>query len=217
MEIRLKEKEKQFYYSILNDFYSKINIEREFSVKSIVFSNFLNENFKIYHGVTKVVIVPKNRGARYVLKIPIGEYDYCEVEVKNYRRAEEEGLSNLFTSIDVFDSDNYSFPVYIQEKVRARNEDPDGDYDGDCDCWESLSEESTDSIQNLDMSGVLVDELIYSYGVILTEMFISFCEREIINDVHGGNYGYRRDGSPVVYDYSGIGLEVKRKFLEERD
>ena len=88
--MEIKEKEKQFYTAILENFLSKINKNKAILIGNFNFHDYSNENFRIYHGVTKLVLVPKNKGARYVIKIPLireADCDWCEAEVIAYQRA----------------------------------------------------------------------------------------------------------------------------------
>ena len=42
------------------------------------------------------------------------------------------------------------------------------------------------------------------YGIALVENFIYFCKDNCLDDWHDGNYGWRKDGSPVVLDWAGF-------------
>ena len=209
MKIELKEREKEFYYSILNKFYSKVNNTRPITDKSINFYDFFDENFQIYYGCTKIALVPKNKGARYILKIPMGEHDYCEAEVQVYESARRDQVERFFTPIEVFDSENYDFPVYIQLKAKVNRYSEEDDFYEAQEDWSSLSEESRDAVFSIDMSEKVVDEMLRVYAPEEVEELITFCADEQINDIHAGNYGWYK-GAPIIFDFSGIGRNVEK-------
>lgn len=41
------------------------------------------------------------------------------------------------------------------------------------------------------------------YGEKFETAFVEFIKDDIITDLHTGNYGYRLDGTPVIFDYCG--------------
>lgn len=207
MEIKFSGKEKQFYYSILEKFQAKRDKKKPISVSSLNFSAYSDENFRIFHGVTKIVLVPKNKGARYVLKIPVGDINYCEGEVRAYEIAEESGMEKFFAPTEFFDM-SMDCKVYIQLRTRANPYDEDGEYWSDGD-WSGLTEESVEEATENGMSEQLIDEIIDWYGSGEAQDFIDFCNREYLNDIHSGNFGFYK-GRPMVFDYSGIGDQAIR-------
>lgn len=207
MKIELKEKEKEFYYSILSKFYSKINHIWPITEKNISFSNFSNENFRIFYGITKIVLIPKNKGARYVLKIPKGDHDYCNAEEQVYTQAIEFGVDKFFAPIELFDRDNYDFPVYIQLRTVANLYTDDDDYYEAEEDWSGLSQESIEAVMDMDISEKVIDELLRAYPSEEIEGLLAFCREENVNDVHAGNFGWYKD-EPIIFDYSGVGIEV---------
>lgn len=207
MEIRFSNKEKQFYYSILEKFQAKRDKKGPITIDSLNFSSYSDENFRIFHGVTKIVLVPKNKGARYVLKIPVGGINYCEGEVRAYETAEESGMEKFFAPTEFFDM-SMGCKVYAQLRTRANPYDEDEEYWSDGD-WSELTEDSVEEATENGMSEQLIDELISYYGSEETQDFIDFCNREHLNDIHSGNFGFYK-GRPVVFDYSGIGDQACR-------
>lgn len=207
MEIKFSDKEKQFYYSILEKFQAKRDKKKPISIGSLNFSAYSDENFRIFHGVTKIVLVPKNKGARYVLKIPVGDINYCEGEVRAYEIAEESGMEKFFAPTEFFDM-SMDCKVYIQLRTRANPYDEDGEYWSDGD-WSELTEDSVEEATENGMSEQLIDEIINWYGSEEAQDFINFCNREYLNDIHSGNFGFYR-GRPMVFDYSGIGDQACR-------
>lgn len=213
--ISVKGKEKQFYLSILKDFLSKIDNNKAIVSKNINFSEFYNTNYLIYHGVTKIVLVPKNKGARYVLKIPIRkedkDFDWCEEEVRVYGKIENAGLEKFFAETDLFTDAGHCL-VYIQERTCPHWSSEDDEWYEPQKDWSVLSQEMIESAEDLDICAQLIDALLEKYSSEEVENFLKFCDAEYINDLHSGNFGYSRSsGVPLVYDYSGIGKIVRRQ------
>ena len=208
MEIKFSGEEKQFYYSILEKFQAKRDKKGPITIDSLNFSSYSNENFRIFHGVTKIVLVPKNKGARYVLKIPIGNINYCEGEVRVYMRAEERGVEKFFAPTEFFDM-SIDCMVYIQLRAKANPYgNGDEEYWSNQD-WSELTEDSVEEATWNGMSEQLIDEIVGWCGPREAQDFIDFCNRECINDIHSGNFGFYK-GHPMVFDYSGIGDQACR-------
>ena len=134
-------------------------------------------------------------------------FDYCRDELDKYERAVSAGLGIFFAETLFYGYTRGGYPLYLQEKVRPdshlrRADTPkakensftvvkskrEKDYN-----WKRLPEE---------WLAMAIDK----YGLKLVERFIDFInneEPEISDDLHGGNYGYRYDGSPVLLDFSG--------------
>lgn len=210
----LKDKEIQFYTSILENFLSKIDKNKPILRENFDFCRYSNENFRIYHGVTKLVLVPKNRGARYVIKIPMireGDCDWCEAEVIAYQEAVEYGVERFFAETFLF-CEKDKCKAYLQERTAARNDDEDDDewYEPEED-WDGLSDDSVENAEDLGICNRVIDDLLRAYSSEEVEEFLEFCAEEHINDIHGNNYGYNRsNGVPVIFDYSGIGVDARR-------
>ena len=213
----LKDKEIQFYTSILENFLSKIDKNKPILMGNFDFCKYSNENFRIYYGVTKLVLVPKNRGARYVIKIPMigeGGCDWCEAEVIAYQEAVEYGVERFFAKTFLF-CEKDRCKAYLQERTAARNDDGD---DGDDDewyelekDWNGLSDYSVKNAEDLGICNRVIDDLLRTYPSEEVEEFLEFCAEEHINDIHEKNYGYKRsNGVPVIFDYSGIGIDARR-------
>lgn len=212
--MEIKEKEKQFYTAILENFLSKINKNKAILIENFNFHDYSNENFRIYHGVTKLVLVPKNKGARYVIKIPLireADCDWCEAEVIAYQRAVEYGVERFFAeTFPFYEGDRCK--AYLQERVIARNDSENDDdwYEAEED-WSGLSDESVENAETLNICERVIDELLRAYSSEEVEEFLEFCSEEYINDVHESNYGYKRSNRvPLIFDYSGIGVDARR-------
>lgn len=210
----LKDKEKQFYIGILENFVSKIDKNKPILMGNFDFRRYSDENYRIFHGVTKLVLVPKNKGARYVIKIPMireADCDWCEAEAIAYQVAVSYGVERFFAETFLF-YEGDRCKAYLQERTVARNEDEDDDewYEAEED-WSELSEESIENAESLNICERVIDELLRTYSSGEVEGFLEFCTEEHINDIHGSNYGYKRSNRiPVIFDYSGIGMDARR-------
>ena len=135
--------------------------------------------------------------------------DYCSIEAENYKKAINEELEKYFAST-FFLTEQCGVSFYIQEWVEPdgdsiedemynyasklcskQREEMDEDEFADC-IWEFLdnfdAEESLNAVFGEDYE---------------TDRLVVFCEQNRINDLHRGNFGYRRD-FPVIIDFSGI-------------
>lgn len=210
----LKDKEKQFYIDILESFVSKIDKNKPILMGNFDFCRYSDENYRIFHGVTKLVLVPKNKGARYVVKIPMireADCDWCEAEAIAYQAALSYGVERFFAETFLF-YEGDRCKAYLQERTAARNNDEDDDewYEAEED-WSDLSDYSVENAESLGICTRVIDELLRAYSSEEVEEFLDFCAEEHINDIHGNNYGYRRsNGVPIIYDYSGIGMDARR-------
>ena len=219
----LKDKEKQFYIDILESFVSKIDKNKPILMENFDFCRYSDENYRIFHGETKLVLVPKNKGARYVVKIPMireadcdwceaeADCDWCEAEAIAYQAALSYGVERFFAETFLF-YEGDRCKAYLQERTAARNNDEDDDewYEAEED-WSDLSDYSVENAESLDICTRVIDELLRAYSSEEVEEFLDFCAEEHINDIHGNNYGYRRsNGVPIIYDYSGIGMDARR-------
>lgn len=209
--IELKEKEKKFYTQILDDFFSKVPNKNGVLLEDIDFSLFYGVNYRIFYGVTKVVLVPKNRGARYVIKMPMAEADnfnWCEAEVSAYRDALNYGVEKFFSEISRFRECSWC-KAYLQKRIKTDNFVEDDELYEPEEDWSRLSNLSIESVETLNLCGKIIDELLRTYPSEEIDRLLDFCSEYWINDIHSGNYGYDSGGSPIIFDYSGIGKEAK--------
>lgn len=188
-------------------------------------------DFFVTYGVTKMVIVPDELS--FVIKIPfnghwVEEYnddnevfssfvpyyfatsesfydnceltdeyndDYCYDEFQKTNFIKIQGYSNFIPDMMyVGQIDGHS--VYIQEKVR-----PYGEVSNI-----TPSKVSLEEAKNMLTHGFKTDwlaQVLDIFGKDCWKNFIDHCEI-CISDIHTGNYGYRENGSPVIFDISGF-------------
>lgn len=177
--------------------------------------------YEIETGATKCVIMPHN--CPYVIKMPIKgirlyeynedieedeieyqeycnsnsdpRWNYCEAEALTYELAEEYGVERFFAKTFYWKMTEGDYPLYLQEKVQT---------------WHcgAPSQRSSVLACNYYEQGIIEDEVwiaffIDWYGIINLEKLIDFLADEGINDLCDRNLGYRKNGAPVIFDYSG--------------
>lgn len=178
-------------------------------------------------GASKFVIIPDYLD--YVIKIPFngfyfyedksyydekygewvededGEYlfedfdDHCAIEYENYCAAEDEHLEFLFAKTEPIMEVARGIWAYRQEKIT----------DGVDSLDFSISEESYKKANTIksghscSISNEWLANVVEWYGSVVADALLSFIEKRQINDLHNGNLGYAKDGSPKILDYSG--------------
>lgn len=164
-------------------------------------------------GCTKFVAI-SNRNDNYIIKIPFEGYyehnyktdeddytefsmgDYCAIEENIYAEIENEDFAVLFA-----ETASLGNGFYVQERAESCF-----NY---CDETRSSSKDSLKKAEEWEkeyITGGFATEwvaiAIDFYGEEVVEHFLTYA-RQNIHDIHTGNYGYRFDGSPVIFDYSG--------------
>lgn len=188
-------------------------------------------NARVAAGMTRLVIIPNDKD--YVIKLPItgvygnieNEYDCrdieeCEVkmfvDLDEYNAFESEQLiyNSLFSEskkvflLSEFVGDFQGIPVYVQEKVTQIR----GDIMPVISEEESLrvSEVSSKHLYKESVERSLEDDFILSlinfYGEEATGWILEDCKN--IDDLHYNNYGYTKDGRPVIFDFAGFDGEM---------
>ncbi len=208
------------------DFFKSLNIPAEFGPdryrdgSSVIdeFRTQLPADLEVRMGATKIVFLLDDS---FVAKIgfngtfdeyytkndeweyrfaPFSRHDYCRIEKEIYERACAEGLDMFFTKIDLLCETKDGHSVYIAERV-------DNLYDTDYyDSSSHNSRERANSIMeeartyiNENWAGAVLEK----YGEELFKKFLEFIDDEGVNDLHGGNIGFRKDGTPCLLDFSG--------------
>ena len=208
--ISVKGKEKQFYLNILDNFFSKVDRYEPINIENINFSFFSGEKYEVFYGITKIVLVPKNKGARYVLKMPIiknfmGTKNYCEEEVIAFQCWEDSGFQDLFAEVDFFTEIGENL-VYIQERANVTHyTTSDGDDYDNIYRTRGLNLRTVEEAERANISPELIKILLNNYSSEEVEEFLNYCEAYNTNDLHSGNFGYsEKTKLPLIFDYSGI-------------
>ena len=168
----------------------------------------------VHYGVSKGVLVPEQED--FVFKMPFDEddcgemltYNYCDVEVKNYKAAVHEGIEMYFATIKYFDDfktdDGVRLPVYIQERVK-----PFSDIIDVCSMRASNKQYSHYESKAKSYTGTerlplkWINDFIEYYGEDKFDKLGRFLDAHDINDLHSGNVGYDENDNPVIFDFSG--------------
>ena len=161
-----------------------------------------NESFYITHGQTKLVIVLKETG--FVVKVPFSNLreDYCKEELSIYCLACDCGVADVFAWCEEFFSitkDNEVINFYIMEYVEASEERTSNFIKEN---YPFISDSYTADENDIEEDAIL--ELLYQLlGKEKFDKINDFFEEVGINDLHGGNVGWNKNGELVLCDYSG--------------
>ena len=163
----------------------------------------------VFNGATKFVFLFEDIPS-CVIKVSCHGMlnDHCRIEAENFKKAQNAGLECYFAPTILFkEIDGVEF--YLQERVEC---DTDG-IDSEMYAYAEKICFSDKNAMDEDEFNDLLDEMIFDFDIedsikavfgedYKTEMLIKFCEKNKINDLHAGNYGYKND-FPVILDYSG--------------
>ena len=166
------------------------------------------------HGVSKLVIflnesevikIPLNGIFEYCYEYdeyvfnPFHTEDYCAVEENIYYEAESEGIEEFFAKTEyvgqadcgtlIYKSERV-LPYYCENTLEMRRKVP--------------SNEAKDSANKVD-TPLPFDWLVRAYdyyGEEKVKHLISFIEEHDLHDFHSDNVGFRKNGAPVILDYS---------------
>lgn len=180
--------------------------------------------WQLYTGASKAVFT--NEEFDMVLKVPIHGYiyngseyqyynacdeepwDYCFDELKKYEQAKEDGFANFFPYTKFIEEDCNGIRYYAQEKV-----EPFGKIFKD---MEAEDRENTKKILEKILDEIEVDDYpnlfftqkcIDFYGYEKTKKFFEYIYiryPEIGSDLYSRNLGFRKNGEPVILDFSGF-------------
>lgn len=126
-------------------------------------------------------------------------WDYCLTEYEVYEAAKENGLDIFFPKTEIM-GECKSGTIIKQEKVL--------DFYEYC----PVSEDETIEFVNSDIKyycfadSLWVAAAIERYGKAMVDKLIDFLENNfpiVIEDLHNGNIGFRKNGEPIILDFSG--------------
>ena len=129
--------------------------------------------------------------------------DYCATEAAVYADAVALGIEKFFASTKYYGSTVDHTPIYVAERVYTFFENNE---------VRSKTKSSEESIKkatevkkesHIGFPSEWLAQAIEYYGIDAVMDLIAFIELEHIRDFHTGNVGFRKDGSPVILDYSG--------------
>jgi hypothetical protein len=176
----------------------------------------LDDTVKTAWGVSQFVIISNDW--EEVIKIPFaGGYfyyddddedadfeewnkDYCQYSLDLYNKACTEKIDPIFAKMRFVGTAINGAKIYAQEKIMIDHASSKIEY----------SEDSLNKVKNKQKNRVAgwgrfkrcwLAAAIDCYGEEVVNNFIKFCYDNDISDTHEYNYGYRKDGSPVIFDY----------------
>ena len=129
--------------------------------------------------------------------------DYCATEAAVYADAVALGVEQFFASVKYCGTAVGGTPIYLAERVYGFYENDD---------IRNKTNSSEDSLKKAKelaknnhtyFSAEWLAKAIEYYGLNAVIDLMAFIDLENINDFHCGNVGFRKDGSPVILDYSG--------------
>lgn len=129
--------------------------------------------------------------------------DYCATELAVYNDAVALGVEKFFTSIKSCGYAKDGTPIYVAERVYTLYENDE---------LINKTNATKDSIDKAEeirkeyhkyFPQIWLEKAIEYYGEKAVIDLMAFIELEHINDFNTGNVGFRKDGSPVILDYSG--------------
>lgn len=127
-------------------------------------------------------------------------WNYCEESVELYQKALEIGVAAIMAKTRVLGTNKIGQTIYAQEKV-AR---PYANFKKHCseDSFKLVKNSIKEKIYWCRFSTTWLGNAIDCYGFSFVDKFLKFCYDNDIVDLHDNNYGYRADGTPVIFDYA---------------
>lgn len=118
--------------------------------------------------------------------------DYCELEVDNYKKAEEDGVSSFFAPTEYIGTLYDTIPVYASERCVPFS---DVEYNGEIPDGENM-------FFKFRVPNTITQELKKQYQTERLFALREFLDDNDIYDLHSGNWGYDKDGKLKIIDYS---------------
>ena len=186
--------------------------------------NEIDSDAHINYGMSKLVIISPKIGEA-VIKIPFNGYylededtgelewypfewargtdnsDYCLTEYEKYERLQTYDL-DCFVAKTILYKEKCGVRIFLQELVTPESESL---------CSPNASKNSKDLAKEWKEEGKFyidsewIANCLDKYGKSKVERFLYYCSNldlDILEDVHGGNFGYRKNGEPCLIDYS---------------
>jgi len=137
--------------------------------------------------------------------------DFCGLSVSIYEKAVESNVEKMLAETEFVGFTKNHTAVYKQEKIKKT--ESEYHYYSD-ENQTTPSEKSINTVKetlknhrysswcrfSLDWLASAID----FYGFEYVDNCMKFFDDMQIDDFHQGNYGYRFDGSPVIFDYAGF-------------
>ena len=125
-------------------------------------------------------------------------HDYTQECAEIYKKAVDAGVAMFFAEVE-YVGDGMWKQEFVTARERTSSPRIEKISKGDIERAQILRYEYC--CGNFDATWI-VDCLFY-YGQELFDKFMAFIDKENINDLHNGNYGWSKSGYPRLLDYSG--------------
>lgn len=202
---------KKFFDEVVETFnseYLSYMVEDEYDDDDID-ADFLNQeldwfcrryNCRFAAGVFRISIIFKDE--EYIIKYDKSLTKNCFArEEFYYLQAMGRGLEEFLVPIETYCTDS-GVEYGVQEKVERCYFDSSKEFSAEVkESYKRIN--SKFHILNV-FSEEVFKFFIQYYGEELSEEFYSFCYKNGIDDIHGGNFGYL-NGALVIFDYAGCG------------
>jgi hypothetical protein len=130
--------------------------------------------------------------------------DYCAVEEEIYNRAYDEGLEMFFAATEFIGNGKCGKPFYKSERVLCLQSREGYDFANSHNPSQKSKDKANERADYTPLPFGWLARAYEYYGEALVERFIKFIDENNITDLHDGNLGFRKDGAPVLLDYSGF-------------
>ena len=130
------------------------------------------------------------------------EYDYCLAEYEKYEKLKIYEL-DCFVAKTIFYKTLYNVNIFLQELVTSVAEIYENYPLASDNSRKTAKEWYIEGRFNIDPEWIA--NCIDTYGESKVKNFLYYCtdiDEDILNDAHSNNYGYRKDNTPVILDYS---------------
>lgn len=199
------------------EFGSDEDAEETYAIEDVYHQ--LDDDVKTAYGASKFVIILNDDE---VVKVPFnGCYwydddaeggmrfdefnnnDYCATEAAVYADAVALGVEKFFASTKYYGSTIDHTPIYVAERVYTlyENDELRNNITTTKDSIDKAKEISKEYHKYFPQ--IWLEKAVEYYGEKAVIDLMAFIELEHINDFNTGNVGFRKDGSPVILDYSG--------------
>lgn len=133
--------------------------------------------------------------------------DYCMTELEKYKKLKEKELEMFVAATQVYDVID-GRNIYIQEETQSLREyyNPNRNIPHPQSFLNKI--EKITKKYHSSLRPTWLADCTIAYGQSKVEEFLKFCynhDRDITADCHIDNYGYRRDDTPAIFDYSNFG------------
>ena len=158
--------------------------------------------FRFSTGMTKVCITHRDL-ENWVIKVGFNRHlaqDYAKREYEVYRLAEQVGLEYYFPET-IYLGDFFGVSFYAQQMAECQEDEVSADwYERLTEQYDTYGEEYTDS----DIWDIIYDMDDYEKVILCfnDEDLANFLRKNVVGDLHEGNFGYIGDHL-VIVDFSG--------------